>query len=135
MNNNTQHDAGLRADDGFGLVEVIVSMVILAVIAIAFLPVLIQGMKQSVANSTLATATQLVNEKLQLAQASGPTCSNVSLVAGQEDFIDEYGVTIRVVTTVGTCPVAVGTIEVAVTTTRLDTSAVLAKAETLVFVQ
>jgi prepilin-type N-terminal cleavage/methylation domain-containing protein len=135
MKHNTQHVAGLRDDDGFGLVEVIVSMVILAVIAIAFLPVLIQGMKQSVANSTLATATQLVNEKLQLAQASGPVCTNVSLVAGQEDFVDDYGVTIRVTTIVGTCPAAVGTVEVGVTTTRLDTSAVLAVAETLVFVQ
>jgi prepilin-type N-terminal cleavage/methylation domain-containing protein len=135
MKHNTQRDAGLRADDGFGLIEVVVSMVILAVIAIAFLPVLIQGMKQSVANSTLATATQLVNEKLQLAQASGPTCTNVLLVAGEEDFVDDHGVTIHVTTTVGTCPAAVGTVEVAVTTTRLDTSVVLAVAETLVFVQ
>lgn len=135
MNKNMQRDAGLRADDGFGLVEVIVSMVILAVIAIAFLPVLIQGMKQSVANATLATATQLVNEKLQLAQASGPTCTNVTLVAGEEDFVDDHGVTIHVTTTVGTCPVAVGTIEVAVTATRAGTSDVLAVAKTLVFVQ
>lgn len=135
MNTNTQHDAGFRDDAGFGLVEVIVSMVILAVIAIAFLPVLIQGMKQSVANSTLATATQLVNERLQLAQASGPTCTNVLLVAGEQDFVDDHGVTIHVTTTVGACPAAVGTVEVAVVTTRLDTSAVLAEADTLVFVQ
>lgn len=135
MNTNTQDDAGFRNDDGFGLVEVIVSMVILAVIAIAFLPVLIQGMKQSVANSTLATATQLVNEKLQLAQASGPTCTNVMLVTGEEDFVDDHGVTIHISTTVGTCPAATGTVEVSVTTTRADTSAVLAVADTLVFVQ
>jgi prepilin-type N-terminal cleavage/methylation domain-containing protein len=132
---NAQRDAGSRADDGFGLVEVIVSMVILATIAIAFLPVLIQGMKQSIANSTVATATQLVNEKLQLAQASGPTCTNVSLLAGEEELIDDHGVTILVTTTVGACPASVGTVEVAVTAVRTDTSSTLAEAETLVFIQ
>jgi prepilin-type N-terminal cleavage/methylation domain-containing protein len=132
---NTHDDAGSRADDGFGLVEVIVSMVILATIAIAFLPVLIQGMKQSVANSTVATATQLVNEKLQLAQASGPTCTNVSLLAGEEEFIDDHGVTILVTTTVGACPASVGTVEVNVAAVRTDTSSTLAAAETLVFIQ
>jgi type II secretory pathway pseudopilin PulG len=132
---NTQHDAGLRAEDGFGIVEVVVSMLVLAILAIAFLPVLIQGIRQSASNASVATATQLVNEKLQLAQASGPTCTNISVIAGEEDFLDDYGVTIHVTTTVGTCPAGTGTVEVAVTAVRTDTAATLAAAETLVFVQ
>lgn len=132
---NTQHDAGLRAEDGFGIVEVVVSMLVLAILAIAFLPVLISGIRQSASNATVATATQLVNEKLQLAQASSPTCTNISVLAGEEDFLDDYGVTITVTTTVAACPAGTGTVEVGVTAVRADTAATLAAAETLVFVQ
>jgi type II secretory pathway pseudopilin PulG len=132
---NTQQDAGLRAQDGFGIVEVVVSMLVLAILAIAFLPVLIQGIRQSASNASVATATQLVNEKLQLAQASSPTCTNISVLAGEEDFLDDYGVTITVTTTVAACPAGTGTVEVGVTAVRTDTAATLAAAETLVFVQ
>lgn len=130
-----KQDGATALDDGFGLIEVVVSMLVLAILAIAFLPVLIQGMRQSASNSTVATATQLVNEKLQLAQASGPTCTNVSILAGDEDLVDDHGVTIRVTTTVGTCPAGTGTVEVAVVAIRTDTSITVAEAETLVFVQ
>lgn len=132
---NTQHDPGLRGQDGFGIVEVVVSMLVLAILAIAFLPVLIQGIRQSASNASTATATLLVNEKLQLAQASSPTCTNISVLAGEEEFLDDYGVTIRVTTTVDTCPVGTGTVEVGVVAVRTDTAATLAAAETLVFVQ
>jgi type II secretory pathway pseudopilin PulG len=125
----------LRSESGFGLVEIVISMFILAAISIAFLPLLIQGLKQSAANTTLATATQLVNERMQLAQAGGPTCANVTAVGGTEDLTDPRGVVIRVTTTVGSCPAGSGTVSVAATAVRLDTGATLADASTLVFVQ
>jgi Tfp pilus assembly protein PilV len=125
----------LRSDTGFGLIEIVISMFVLAAISLAFLPLLIQGLRQSAANTTLATATQLVNERMQLAQAGGPICSNVSAVGGTEDFTDPRGVVIRVTTVVGTCPTGTGTVGVTATAVRLDTTATLATSSTLVFVQ
>lgn len=125
----------LRSDQGFGLVEIVVSMFMMALLAVAFLPLLIQGLQTSHRTTTLATATQLVNERMQLAQSSGPVCTNVATLAVSEEFTDPRGVVIRVVTDVGTCPAGVGTVDVVATATRLDTSEQLAVAETKVFVQ
>lgn len=125
----------LRSEDGFGLIEIVVSMFILAAVSVAFLPLLIQGLQQSAANTTLATATQLINERMQLAQAAGPVCSNVAALGGTEDFIDPRDVVIRVTTTVGACPTGPGTVAVGTTAVRIDSSAKLAESHTLVFVQ
>jgi prepilin-type N-terminal cleavage/methylation domain-containing protein len=131
----TQAGGASRADDGFGLIEVVISMLVLAVLAIAFLPVLVQGIKQSAANATFATATQLVNEKLQVAQGAGDTCANISVLSGVETLTDEYGVTIQVTTTVGTCPAGTGTVPITVTAIRTDTAAVLVEGSSLVLVR
>jgi type II secretory pathway pseudopilin PulG len=125
----------LRSDSGFGLIETTISMFMLAILAVLFLPLLIQGLKQSAANTTLATGTQLVNERLRLAQAAGPVCSSVSALAGTKNFTDPRGVTIRVTTTVGTCPSGKGTVSISVTAIRTDTSASLATAASLVLVK
>lgn len=122
-------------DDGFGLVEIIVSMFVLATLAIALLPVLVTGIKQSAVNSTLATATQLVNRQMQLAQSSGSVCANLGSLAGTTALTDNRGVIISVTTTVGTCPAGVGTVEVSAVAVRTDTGNTLAEAQTLVFVQ
>jgi type II secretory pathway pseudopilin PulG len=124
----------LRSDSGFGLVEVTISMFMLAVLAVLFLPLLVQGLKQSATNTTLATGTQLVNERLRVAQAAGPACASVSALGGQTDFTDPRGIVIRVTTTVGTCPAGTGTVSVSITAVRTDTSASLATAATLVLV-
>jgi len=124
----------LRSDSGFGLIETTISMFMLAILAVLFLPLLVQGLKQSAANTTLATGTQLVNERLHTAQATGPGCASVSALAGTSDFTDPRGIVIQVTTTVGTCPVGNGTVTVAVTAVRTDTSASLATASTLVLV-
>lgn len=129
------HTDALRADGGFGLIEVVISMLLLAVLALAFLPVLVQGIRQSAANATLATATQLVNARLQAAQGAGDLCANVAALAGTDDITDEYGVQIRVTTTVGTCPAGTGTVSIAVNAVRTDTSAVLVEGASLVLVR
>jgi Tfp pilus assembly protein PilV len=63
-------ERSLDAEDGFGMIEIVVSMFMLALLAIAFLPVLIQGIRTSESNARLATATQLVNQSVELARAT-----------------------------------------------------------------
>ena len=125
----------LRADQGFGLIEIVVSMFILALLAIAFAPVLITSLQTTSLNATRATATQLVNERAQLAQASGPSCSAVASLGGTQSLTDARGVAISVTTTVAECPTGIGTVRVSAEATRDDTGAVLANVATLVFVE
>jgi type II secretory pathway pseudopilin PulG len=128
------------ADDGFGLVEVVVSMLMIALLAIAVLPVLIQGLRVSATNSTIATATQILNDKLEVARSIAPQCSLVySSLNGTETaaVVDPRGISFRVDTVVDPCPASITsarTIAVSVTVTRIDTNASLAKANTRILV-
>jgi len=91
----------LTDDEGFGLVEAVVSMLILAALAIAFLPLLITGLKQSTINSTRAFATQLVSERMSVAQAksaSSATCAGLNLDVARST--DPRGAVVDLVTTV-----------------------------------
>jgi type II secretory pathway pseudopilin PulG len=68
-------------ESGFGLVEIVISMFLLALLAISFLPLLITSLKVTVSNTSVATATQLVNSDLELARslaATSPYCSVLS---------------------------------------------------------
>lgn len=129
LRSNDAHD-----DSGFGLVEIVVSMLILAALALAFLPLLITGLKTSAASSTLATATQLVNEKMQLAQSKGPVCADVAAIAGSADLTDPRGVVLRVTTTAGACTGSPKTVSVTTSVVRIDSGATVATASTLVYV-
>lgn len=67
----SEHD-----DEGFGLVEIVVAMLVLAVIAISFLPLLIQGVRVAAQNRVLATATQIVHDELEQVRALD-TCEGI----------------------------------------------------------
>jgi len=130
----------VRDDTGFGLVEIVVSMFLLALLSLVFLPVLIQGLQISARNTTLATATQLVNRQIDLANAAAPDCDAVELLVGSFDEPDPRDVMIRVTTeVVGDCPTDIEDddlfVTVNVTAERLDEpGATLSSASTLVFV-
>ncbi|WP_104130040.1 prepilin-type N-terminal cleavage/methylation domain-containing protein [Cryobacterium sp. N21] len=64
-----------RRSDGFGLVEVIVSMFLLSLMALVFLPVLTQAMHLTASNASIATATQLLSADLEQARPLAVTCN------------------------------------------------------------
>jgi len=136
------HEAALPTEEsGFGMIEIVISMFLLALLAIAFLPLLVQGVQQSSSNATLATATQLVNDEMELAR-SRTTCT--SLTTTSYTVTDPRGVTLQVARTVGgSCPATTvapaalvypRTIPVTVTVSRSDTGAAVSSAKTLIFV-
>lgn len=126
-------------DDGFGLVEIVVSMFILAVIAIAFLPLLIQGIKVAADNRTLATATQLIHDQIEQARAMG-TCdslasfgasvsqpnANFTLTRGVEHFTDS---------SLDPCAIVYpGVVKLTLSVTEAGSAEVIVEATTLVLV-
>lgn len=69
------------SERGFGLIEIVVSMLIIALISMSFLPLAIQAIKQTFANANLTTATQIVAQQLEQVRAAGSSCSAVKAFA------------------------------------------------------
>lgn len=76
-----------RDDDGFGLIEAIISMMLLAIIAVAIAPMLWDGIRYSSEQASVATATREVNSTVEMARedmravSSTGACSAVVAVA------------------------------------------------------
>ena len=114
---------------GFGIVEVIVSMFLLSIMAMAFLPVLVQSLQVSKVNASIATATQLLSADLDRARASGPVCGFNHLATPPED--DAF----TVAGSWGTCTVdRPSTLSYKSTVKDAATNEVLAEAVTLILV-
>ncbi len=127
-----------RIDDaGLGLLEIVISMFLISLLAISFIPVLIAGLRAAESNSTTATATRLVAQAIDVARTTGANdCADAEFLDDPViEEVDAQGVTIRVTTSIGSCTPG-GT--VAVTARAVDTAdasaTAIAQARTLVFV-
>ena len=119
-------------DAGFGIIEIVVAMFLLGLLAVAVMPLLVQGLTLSSTNATLAAATQLANQQIEQVR----TQQSCALVTPATVSTTANGHTLNATRTVGPCP-ASGyplTVPVSVSVTRADGGAVLATASTLVFV-
>ena len=97
----------MHADDtddaGLGLIEVVVSMFMLALLAVAFLPVLISGVQSTARNAVVATATQLANQSIETARGGTyATCAALQGLRGSTTEPDGRGKQLQVLRTV-TC--------------------------------
>ena len=113
-------------------------MFMIALLAVAMVPLLLQGMRLSASNATMATATQLVDRALDKAR-SKTECGGIDTTT--EAVSDSRGVPLTVTRTLGSCPAAFpGTVKYTVTVTLDDDDAdpandtVLATAATFVYV-
>lgn len=90
------------ADSGIGLIEIIISMFLISLLAIAFIPVLVSALRASEVNSTAATATRLVAQAIDAARSFDVvSCAEaLTLIPAVTDTVDAQGITLRVVTTV-----------------------------------
>lgn len=127
----------LRSESGIGIIEVLVAMLMLALLAVAFLPVLITGLKLSAANSSSGTATQLVSSQLALARAQSPTCAALLSFAGGSgtSVVDGNGKTLVPTRTLGSCPSSYpGTVTFTASVAASGTTTTIATATTLIYV-
>lgn len=75
-------------DAGFGLVEILVSMVIFGVVAVAAVPLFISSMKVTARNASIAHASQLVHGALEVARSAAVTGDCDVLVQRLDDLPD-----------------------------------------------
>lgn len=132
----TQLRHSVANDSGLGIIEIVVSMFLLALLAMAFLPLLIQGMTASVQSATVATASQLLNQQLDAARAIAPNCADVQAFDDPTitSVTDARGTVYQPVRKVLECPTSYpGAVHVKVTIK--ESSEVLAEAVTLVYVE
>jgi Tfp pilus assembly protein PilV len=128
-------------DRGFGMIEVVISMFLIALIAIAFIPVLVQGMRLSVVNTSIATATQLVSQNMEQARARGTNCADLRLFAAEavSAVVDKRGVSFQPVrepvTCTGTSADYPKTVLFRVRVSETGSSTILASAATLILVR
>lgn len=78
-------------DAGFTLIEVIVSMLLLALMSVAALPLLIQSMTTNARNAKTAIATQIVAQQLEQVRSSGSSCSAVKSLLGTTPMPESNG--------------------------------------------
>ena len=70
----------LRDERGFGVVEIVVAMFLIGILAVAFLPILVQSVRVTAVNARLAEATQVVAQQLERVGAAGSSCSAVKAI-------------------------------------------------------
>lgn len=102
----------LKDEEGLGLVDVLVAMILLGILAVAIIPTLTLAMRVSSNNVDLASASQLVDQELDLAHSHLPTtCAALQTYVTDPiglDFADPRGVTLsthRELEQPFTCPV------------------------------
>ncbi|MCU1523800.1 MAG: hypothetical protein JWO18_694 [Microbacteriaceae bacterium] len=119
-------------ESGIGIIEIVIAMFLLAILALSVLPILAQGLRLSVSNAALASASQLANQQIELVRSQTSCAAIVPATVN----VTAQGVPLRASRTVGSSCPASGypiTVPVAVSVTRTDTGASLASATTLVF--
>jgi prepilin-type N-terminal cleavage/methylation domain-containing protein len=126
-----------RGDDGLGLIEIVVALMILGILAISFLPILIQGLQTSVTNATRASAGQIAQQQIEIARAGGEDCSDLATLAATEvsSVTDGRGTVLDIAKTIDTCPVNFpSTVKYTVTVSKHSTHEQIVVATTLIYV-
>lgn len=100
-----------KDDEGLGLVEVIVSMIIVGVLFMAIGALLIKAVSVTAGNGTKATADEFASSIIEDARAAAVTgdCANVKAAAqGPFTMVDGRGVKLTATGVVSNCSQTVG---------------------------
>lgn len=104
----------LHEECGVGIIEIVVAMFLLALLVLSFAPVLVSTISLSGKNTTIATATQIVNKQIEAARAlsalavTPPSCSviNSFISSAPAPIVDPRGVVLQATWDPIVCPTA-----------------------------
>lgn len=81
-------------DEGFGLVEVVVAMMLFMLLALSFVPILSRGLELSARNTAAVTATQAATSTLEEGRLQGAGgCEAFVTWLGRHPLTPEFGAT------------------------------------------
>jgi type II secretory pathway pseudopilin PulG len=127
-------------DSGFGMIEIVVSMFLVALMAMAMLPTLISSTRLTATNIMVTRATQVVGTQFDLARKQAelaPTCAAVRSLGtvAPISVVDPTGAPLRYTRTVGSCPATYpGTVSFSVTVALTSSGRAISTAKTLIAV-
>lgn len=136
-------NSALALNDGFGVIEVVISMFLLSILSVSFIPLLVNSIKSTGKNTTIATATQIVNQQIEGARAvrsptsTTPSCADITtyLNVTIASVTDPRGVTLIPKWDATTCPSTYpGVVRARVSVTRSGSAVIAAQAVTLIYV-
>lgn len=130
-------------EDGFGMIEVVISLLLLSLLSVSFIPLLVNSIVSTGKNTTIATATQVVNQEIEGARAvrsptaTNPSCLDISnfLNVTIASVTDPRGVTLLPKWDPTTCPASYpGVVRARISVTRTGAATTVAQAVTLIYV-
>lgn len=130
-------------EDGFGVIEVVISMFLLSLLSVSFIPLLVNSIKSTGKNTTIATATQIVNQQIEGARAvrsptsTTPSCLDITnfLSVTLASVTDPRGVTLLPTWDSTICPTSYpGVVRARISVTRSGSATTVAQAVTLIYV-
>lgn len=116
------------ADDGVGIIEILVAMTIFGLIMAASVPLFIASARTAARNAQLTTATQIATQQVERARSAGTSCTQLkghlvhSTANAESEVHDSRGIEYDITETAAssiTCPVASGLITYTVTVTAV----------------
>lgn len=134
----------LLCEDGFGVIEVVISLFLLSILSISFIPLLINSVKNTATNTTIATATQIVNQEIEGARAvrsptsTAPSCYDITqfLQVTLASVTDPRGVILLPKWDATSCPSNYpGVVRARVSVSRSGQTNPVAQAITLIYVK
>ncbi len=134
----------LESEHGFGVIEVLISLFLLAVLSVSFIPLLVNSIKNTGTNTTIATAAQIVNQKIEGVRAvrsptsTTPSCYDVTqfMQATLATVTDPRGVILVPAWDATSCPASYpGVVRARVSVSRSGRVNPVAQAVTLIYVK
>ncbi|MBN9185008.1 prepilin-type N-terminal cleavage/methylation domain-containing protein [Microbacterium sp.] len=113
-----------RSDEGFSIVEVVIAMFLLAILALAVIPVMITATRNSVTNKSLVSATSYASSQLAPIRAAFPnastgttSCATLRSTYAKTGIIDTSGSGLSADVAIAACPTATADYPAAVAVT------------------
>ncbi len=131
-------------DSGFGIIEVVISLLLISVLSVSFIPLLWNSLSNAAANTTIVTATQIVNQEIEGARAvrsplgTTPSCLDVMqfLQITLATVVDPRGVVLQPLWSNTSCPsLYPGVVRAGISVTKVGQVTPVAQAATYIFVK
>lgn len=124
----------LTSDEGIGLIEIVVSMFMLALLAVAFLPFLITSTTLVGTSANVTSAAELADARMTAARSASATCAGLAIANSEIDAGN--GRILRTSSVRGTCAAPFpSAVDFTVTVTDLSTGKALATVATKIAVK